>query len=112
MHDPRLHEDIAEARYGRADWIFGRHSVCPYDWNFSSEVQLPLRGEPEGCVDPGERRAGFDPFGRPLFGAWTGRLGIAVKKLDLAQRLSWIVPGSVFEFGAIRAGKNRARHAQ
>jgi hypothetical protein len=44
-----------------------------------------------------------------LLDAWAGGLGIAVKKLDLAQRLSWIVTGPVFEVGSIRVGKNRAR---
>src|SRR6185312_11352363 len=112
VHDPRLTEHVAKAGDGRAGCIFGRHPVCPYDWNFGSEVQLPLRGKPERRVDPGERRVRFDPFGRSLLDAWTRGFGIAVEKLDLAQRPCWVVAGRVRDIERIRAGKNRTRHAQ
>ena len=52
VHDPRLSEHVAEAGHGRAGRILGRHCVCPHDWNFGSEVQLPLRRKPEGRLDP------------------------------------------------------------
>ena len=112
VHDPRLTEHVAEAGDGRAGRVLGRHPVCPHDRNFGSEVQFPLRRDPERRLDPGERGVGFDLFGRSLFDAWTGSFGIAVKKLDLAERLSWIVAGPVYEVGAIRVGKNGARYAQ
>jgi hypothetical protein len=68
--------------------------------------------EPERRLDPGEGRIRLDLFGRSIFHAWTGSFSIAVKKLDLAQRLSWIVAGPIYEVGAIRVGENRARNAQ
>ena len=66
---------------------FGCYAVCPHDRNPRSEVQLPLRRKPERHVDAGKRGVGFDPFGRSLLDAWTTGIGIAVKKLDLAQGL-------------------------
>jgi hypothetical protein len=106
VHDPSLAEHVSEAGHDRAGRVLGRYSVCPHDRNFGSEVQLPLRRGSERRLDPSERRVRFDLFGRSRFEAWTGSFGIAVKKLDLAQRLSWIVAGPVYEVGAIRVGKN------
>jgi hypothetical protein len=65
------------------------------------EIQLPLRREPERRVDPGERRVGSDTLGRSLLDARTRGFGKSIKKLDLAQRLGWIIPGPVFKVGAI-----------
>ena len=64
-----------------------------------------------GALDPEERRIRFDAFGRALLGAWTGGFGIAVKKLDLAQRLSWVVAGPDRDVGGTRGGKYGARDA-
>jgi hypothetical protein len=53
----------------------------------------------------------FDSLGCSLLDAWTRRFGVAIKKLDLAQWLGWIVPGPVFKIGSIRLGKNRHHQA-
>jgi hypothetical protein len=103
---------LASTSTCRTGWIRGRHPVCPHDRNLRSEVQFPLRREPEWRLDPGERGVGLDCFGRSLLDAWTGGFGIAIKKLDLAQRLSRIVAGPIRDVRGIRAGKNRARYAQ
>jgi hypothetical protein len=57
--------------------------------------------EPERRIDPGKRRVRLDSFGCSVLDAWTGGFGVAIKQLDLAQRLGWIIPGSVFKVGAI-----------
>jgi hypothetical protein len=71
-----------------------------------------LRREPKRDVDAGERSVRFDSFSCSFLYAWTGRFGIAVEKLDLAQRSSWIITGPILDVGRIRTGKNRSGQAQ
>ena len=102
VHDPRLTKHVAEAGHSRASWILGRYSVCPHDRNFGSEVQLPLRREAE--TGRSMRANGVlvsTLFGRSLLDAWTGGFGVAIKKLDLAQRSSWVVTGPAYKVGGI-----------
>ena len=71
-----------------------------------------LRREPERRVDPGEWGVRFDSFGRSLLDAGTRSFGIAIKMLDLAQWLSWIVAGSVRNVWTVGVGKNRSSQTQ
>ena len=45
VHDPRLSEHVAEAGYGRAGWILGRHSVCSTQPEFRLGSSTPIAGQ-------------------------------------------------------------------
>jgi hypothetical protein len=55
---------------------------------------------PCGAITPTEF-CRLGTLGRSLLDARTRGFGKSIKKLDLAQRLGWIIPGPVFKVGAI-----------